>query len=303
MDAPSAPDGGRLRFIARALRSGARRYPRALAESLRRQLVGEHAPERSLDLDENAALSAQWLGHASVAMRIGGVTVLADPVFSARIGPRLGSRTLGLARVAPLPIDPMLVRPDLLLLTHAHFDHLDRPTLELLANPGTVVVTAPNTAELVPAGFADVIELAPGGMRTVAGVEVRAVRARHWGARTVLDRARGACSFRLRADGATALIAGDTAHTHVYDHVGPVDLAVFGIGAYEPWEHMHATPEQAWVMFDRMGGDAMMPVHFGSFELSDEPEGEPMRRLLAAAGRYSRAIVGGDVGASWTRPS
>lgn len=286
--------------MARALRSGAKRYPRALASSFSREDAEQFSEGRGLELDGGTGMSAQWLGHASVALRIDGMTVLADPVFSSRIGPRIGGRTMGLARLAALPIDPALIEPDLVLLTHAHYDHLDLPTLAALARPGATVITAPGTSGLVPGGFGSVIELAPGEEVDVEGVGVRAVRAKHWGARTVLDRTREACSYALRGGGASALIAGDTAHSNVYDHVGPVDLAVFGVGAYEPWEHMHATPEQAWAMFDRMGARSLMPVHYGTFHLSDEPEGEPMRRLLAAAGRRASAVVVREIGGVWS---
>lgn len=71
-----------------------------------------------------------------------------------------------------------------------------------------------------------------------------------------------------------------------------LDLAVFGIGAYDPWEHMHATPEQVWRMFLASGARYLLPVHHSTFPLSDEPMEEPMKRLLQAAGdNRDRVIV------------
>jgi len=307
----------RARFAARAARGQIRRYPRHLAgglhpDVLRRGpfLPGE-TPEETLAIlgslrDE--PLAAVWLGHAGVLLAIDGRLVLVDPVLSERIGVRLGPMVVGKSRIAPAPFAPSaLPRPDLLLLTHAHFDHLDRPTLQALAHPETVVLTARRTRRLIPRGFGAVIELDWDEAIERDDLRIRAMRPAHWGARTVLDRRRGFNSYEIESDRRRVLLAGDTAATDAFDGLAEVELAVFGIGAYDPWEHAHATPEQVWRMFTRLGGRWLLPMHHSTFELGDEPVDEPMRRLLDAAGDeategHPEAVVQVAPGEIWLPP-
>lgn len=283
-----------------AARSGLRRYPRHIAASLRTGDAPASALASRFAWGDGDALGALWLGHATTLLRVGRLTVLTDPVFSHRIGLALGKRTLGLARRAALP--PLELPPaDVILISHAHFDHLDKPTLRRLAHPATTVITARGTGRLIPAGFGRVLELGWDGALEVDGVEVRALRPRHWGARTAWDRHRGYNSYLLEHAGQRVLYAGDTAQTNTFDHLRPT-LAIFGIGAYEPWIHAHATPEQVWSMFTGSGGRYLMPVHHSTFELGDEHPDEPMARLLASAGDHAERIVCRAPGEAWRLP-
>lgn len=282
----------RAAFAARAARSQLRRYPRQLAaglhpDTIRRGPFAAAGVGDTIALEElrEHPLAAVWLGHAGVLLAIDGRLVLVDPVLSERIGVRLGPVVVGKTRIAAAPLAPAdLPRPDLLLLTHAHFDHLDRPTLQALADPRTVVITARRTRRLVPRGFGAVIELDWDEAIERDGLRIRAMRPAHWGARTVIDRRRGFNSYELESDQRRVLLAGDTADTDAFDGLDSVELAVFGIGAYDPWIHAHASPEQVWGMFNRLGGRWLLPMHHATFQLGDEPVDEPMERLLAAAG-------------------
>lgn len=282
-------------------RSGLRRYPRELLRSL---LGYEHpAAEPGVPVDPQSArheLAAVWLGHATVLLRLGGMWIMTDPVLSSRIGVKIAGRVFGVGRMpgATFEID-RLPRIDLVLISHAHFDHLDRPTLRRLAAAHTHVVTAERTRRLIPRGFGKVQELAWQAKHVLRGISVRAIRPVHWGARSAFDRRRGYNSYLLEGGGRTVLFAGDTAFTRAFDDLGQIDLAIFGIGAYEPWEHQHATPEQVWRMFVASGARALMPVHHSTYPLSDEPIDEPMQRLLAAAGDQAYRIVGSRAGDLW----
>jgi L-ascorbate metabolism protein UlaG (beta-lactamase superfamily) len=308
-----------------AIRSALRRYPRELLGSLRGG--GDPGPPTSRGLTgprllkawsrierDNPPLAVAWLGHCTVLIRIAGRTILTDPVLSDRIGVRIptgsasgargagaGARTtIGLSRLCPIPIRPeRLPAIDLVLLSHAHFDHLDRPTLEAIANPRTLVVTARQTRRLIPPGFERVIELDWMEALEVAGLRLVAIKPKHWGARTAWDIHRGYNSYLIQpvssADPAV-LFAGDTALTHAFDDLRGVDLAIFGIGAYAPWEHAHATPEQVWRMFSAMRAGRLLPVHHGTFDLGEEAPGEALARLLAAAGDERDRVVPLPVG-------
>jgi len=284
---------GRVRHATLAVRSALRRYPAQLVASLMKPEASPERPIRDL-LTELApeGLAVTWLGHGSVIVGLDDVTVAVDPVLSERIGPRVRTKTLGLRRLVPAPIDSASMKGvDVVLITHAHFDHLDRATLEAIADERTTVVVPPKCARLIPRGFARVIELKPGGDFSVGPVHIRALQPRHWGARLWFDRRRGACAYELGHAGCRVLFAGDTADTNTFDQLGGIDLAVFGIGAYEPWEHMHATPEQVWKMFLASGARYLLPVHYGTFPLSDEPVDEPITRLIAAAGEGLDRII------------
>jgi L-ascorbate metabolism protein UlaG (beta-lactamase superfamily) len=255
-------------------------------------------------------LGAFWIGHATVLLRVGGLNVLTDPVFRRRIGMRVGGMTLGMARVRPPAADvDHLPRIDVVMLSHAHFDHLDRPSLRRLAagaGRGATVVTAQHTSKLVPPGFGEVIELPWRRSARVGGVSIRAIEPEHWGARAALDRHRRFNSYLLESCRSSVLFAGDTAHTHAFDPLaasGGVDLAVFGIGAYDPWIHAHATPEQVWSMYTRLSGGSprgvLLPMHHSTFVLGREPMAEPMQRLRAAAGAHADQIVAELPGEVW----
>lgn len=254
---------------------------------------------------EDASLAAAWLGHATTLLRVGGMTILTDPVMSNRIGVGLGIITAGPLRLAaPALSIEQLPRIDLILLSHAHFDHLDRPTLTRLAKK-TPVITASANADLVrDLGFRRVRELRWGESVELDSVRIEAVPVRHWGARTFNDIHRGYNGYLVEARsgrGGRVLFGGDTAYQESFAEVGRVDLAVLGIGGYNPYVAAHATPEQAWAMAGDLMADAVFPMHHSTFRLSHEPAAEPMERLMNAAGNDADRIIIRAVGDEWTR--
>lgn len=296
-----------MKRAAAATRSGLRRYPTQLARSLRKQADHLHhgvTPDGAgpkacpvWPAMPAAPLAASWLGHATSLVKIGDLTVLTDPVLSGRIGPRVGGRTMGVQRLMACPTgEPPKV--DVILISHAHFDHLDRPTLRKLIHPETTVITARHTGRLIPGGFGDVVEMDWDQELTHRGVAFTAIRPEHWGARTAWDRHRGFNAYMMRHGPRSALFAGDTAATDAFKGLKP-ELAIFGIGAYSPWQHMHATPEEVWDMFMGSGGRWLMPIHHSTFELSDEHVDEPMERLLKAAREMEEKIVARSPGEVW----
>ena len=273
---------GGIRRAIKGTRAAVPKYTREMIASVRERKHSHVVSDPAAGLAElvRCDLGAFWIGHATVLLRVGGLNVLTDPVFSRRIGVRVGGVTLGVARVRPPAADvDHLPRIDLVMLSHAHFDHLDRPSLRRLAagaGRGATVITAEHTRKLIPPGFGEIIELPWSGSASVGGVAIRAMQPEHWGARTALDRHRRFNSYLLESGGSRVLFAGDTAHTHAFDALagaGGVDLAVFGIGAYDPWIHAHATPEQVWAMFLAMKADYLLPIHHSTFPaLSGTPE-------------------------------
>src|SRR5262249_45935655 len=147
-----------------------------------------------------------WLGHASVLIDFGGTWLLTDPTFFDRVGVQVGPLTIGPCRVvAPALMPAALPRLDAILVSHAHMDSLDPPSLRAVA--GTpLLVTPARTRDLVDdLGFAEVRELAWGEQVTVGGVEVEAVELAHWGKRWPWDGWRGYNGYLLRRGGTTLL--------------------------------------------------------------------------------------------------
>jgi L-ascorbate metabolism protein UlaG (beta-lactamase superfamily) len=250
----------------------------------------------------NHTLAAAWIGHATVLLRIGGRTILTDPVFSTRIGVGLGLVTAGPRRLQRPAISLANLPPiDLILISHAHFDHLDRPTLARLPRR-TPVITAVHTKDLLTdLGFANVRELPWHNAIEVAGLHIRAIPTEHWGARTFHDRHRTYNAYLLQDNARhTVLFGGDTAFTHAFDGLGPIDLAILGIGAYDPYVAAHCTPEQAWAIARAIPTRHLLPMHHSTFRLSHEPTAEPLARLLSAAGKDAGKILVREVGQMWS---
>jgi L-ascorbate metabolism protein UlaG (beta-lactamase superfamily) len=251
---------------------------------------------------QNHSLAAAWIGHSTVLLRIGGFTILTDPVFSHRIGLSLGVMTGGPRRLVAAAIPLQGLPPiDLILISHAHFDHLDRPTLRRLPHR-TPIITAPRTRDLIrDLGFRTITELRWGQVSTIGDVKLTARKVVHWGARTFTDQHRGYNGYLIESGGRRVLYAGDTAYHEHFRDITDVDLAILGIGAYDPYIAAHATPEQTWAMANQMRAERLMAIHHSTFRLSHEPDDEPMRRLVAVAGRDADRIVASEIGATWVR--
>jgi L-ascorbate metabolism protein UlaG (beta-lactamase superfamily) len=229
------------------------------------------------------------------------MNILTDPVMSNRVGLGLGFMTGGPKRyVAPALSARELPRLDLILISHAHFDHLDRPTLARL-NKNIPVITAHHTHDLIKdLGFRRITELQWGESVRLDELSVTAHKVRHWGARTFYDQHRGFNAYLLEAGKRRILYGGDTAYHDYFRAIGRVDLAIFGIGAYDPYIAAHATPEQAWAMADHVRADFVLPMHHSTFRLSHEPMHEPIQRLMDAAGsRGADRVVVREIGGSF----
>lgn len=260
------------------------------------------APHRpDLEMFGRHTLSAIWVGHATSLLRVGGSNILTDPVLGIRVGVGLGIATGGPARaIAPALLPRDLPPLDLIALSHAHFDHMDMPTLARLPRH-VPVVTAEGTADLLRGlGFATVHEMRWGQILRIGELRVESLPVRHWAGRVYHDGGRQACAYLFESLGRRVVFGGDTAYCDHFRRLGEVDLAVLGIGAYDPWEAGHATPEQAWEMGRQMGARFVLPVHHSTFRLSREPMGEPIRRLAKCAGRDWGRVVGREIGQVWS---
>ena len=255
-------------------------------------------------------MTLAWLGHSTVLLNFFGVKILTDPALFPRIGIRLPLVTLGPKRLtAPALQTGELPKIDLILLSHAHFDHFDLRTLRRF-NSSTKVVTAPKTRDLLRwTRLRDVTELRWGertSIGTPAGqVNVHGVRVKHWGARVRRDIHRGYTGYLVERGDRRFVFAGDTAFTGSFAElrsVGPVDVMAVSIGCYNPWIYSHCTPEQAVQMANDAGAQFIVPVHHQTFRLSLEPFREPIDRFQAALRETPERIALREIGRTFVLP-
>ncbi len=257
-------------------------------------------------------LSATFLGHATLLMRLPGLTVLTDPIFSKRASPFSWA---GPARVRPAAATPSeLPTVDAVVVSHNHYDHLDLPSLRALAAAGVETAVTPlgNGRWLTAAGFKKVIELDWWESVAVANGRITLTPAQHWSSRTPFDRNAALWGgFRMEAGGRSAFFPGDTGYgphfATIRERTGPVDLAALPIGAYEPrWfmASMHMDPHDAVQAHSDLGARASVAMHWGTFHLTDEGIEAPLRRLEQAradAGLDPEAFRILGHGESWVR--
>jgi L-ascorbate metabolism protein UlaG (beta-lactamase superfamily) len=258
----------------------------------------------------DAQITLAWLGHATVLINFFGIKILTDPVLFPRIGIRLPGFTIGPKRLtAPALQVYELPKIDLVLLSHAHFDHLDLRTL-CCFDENTRVVTARATTDLLRrTRFRDITELGWGEsktLQTVTGeIDITAFAVKHWGARKQRDTYRGYNGYLLERSGRRIIFAGDTAMTGNFAELrrhGEIDVAIMSIGAYNPWIHSHCSPEQAVQMANAASARFIVPVHHQTFRLSFEPFREPIERLQAALSNTPERIALREIGETFVLP-
>lgn len=269
------------------------------AEMERDIVSPNHFPDPSAWPDKG--IHAAWLGHSTVLLKVDGFTVLTDPVFSARAGLGIGPITIGVKRlVEPALALDKLPDIDLVLVSHAHMDHLDQPSLRKLENKRTQVIMARDTSDLIRASrYAGVRESGWGQTLQAGAAQVTGLEVNHWGARMRTDTYRGYNGYLVQVGNRQILFAGDTAATEAFRKLpanGKPDIAIFPIGAYNPWVRAHCNPEEAWSMAKDARAEVILPIHHKTFVLSREPANEPIERLYEAAGRDAKRIGWKDVG-------
>lgn len=253
-------------------------------------LPAAHVAETPLDLAALADNHVAWLGHACFALRLGGKLILTDPFLSANAGPLgLGPRRF----LEPAVAAAALPRLDAIVISHNHYDHLDLAALSAYRwRAETPVVCPLGLGPLIRRqGFAVVHERDWWQCETVDGVEITALPAVHFSGRGLFDRNRTLwASFSIASAERKVWFGGDTAPGQVFDqighHAGPFDLAMIGIGSYEPRSIMqasHATPEEAVQIARQIRADKTIGMHWGSIMLTPEDPFEAPHRFRRAA--------------------
>src|SRR3989454_352945 len=280
-----------------ALRKRARQFGRLVRHSAVTPRTGQTYKPK---LVSNSELGVTFIGHASFFVQIGGQNVIIDPNFARWLFVLKRLRQPGV-QVRDLP--PI----DLVLVTHAHFDHLHRPSLRAIGQQpvrrrvvSPTIVVPNNVFDLVSdLGFENVVDLDWWNSYRHHGLTITHVPSRHWGARILRDSHRGYGGYVLR-DGKHSLYhAGDTAYFSGFREIGmrlAPQLALLPIGAYNPpsFRNVHTSPADATRAFVDLNARWMVPMHYGTFRLSHEPMEEPLQLLDHAArqaGVQDRVLV------------
>jgi L-ascorbate metabolism protein UlaG (beta-lactamase superfamily) len=249
----------------------------------------DEPPQRPPRLDGAPAV-VTFIGHSTFLIQTADGNILTDPMYSQRAGPLnvLGPRRV---RQPGIPFDD-LPPISIVLLSHNHYDHCDLRTLGRLADRFHPVVVTPlrNGGLVRSSGIRRVEELDWWQETKVSGLSVALTPAQHFSARSPLDRNRALWGgFMLVASGVRILFAGDTAYAPFFrdiaQRLGPIDLALLPIGAYEPrWfmKHVHMNPAEAVQAHMDLEAAGSIGMHFGTFQLTTEGMDEPLRALAEA---------------------
>jgi L-ascorbate metabolism protein UlaG (beta-lactamase superfamily) len=222
-----------------------------------------------------------WIGHASFLIQFTDLNVLIDPNFANWLFLLKRLKRVGLKLKDLPPID-------LVLLTHAHFDHFHKPTLRKLPNP-KIGIMPRGVGDLARnLGFSRIIELEWWESFSQGDWKVTFTPSKHWGARTLHDSHRGYGGFILEHQGRKIYHAGDSAYFHGFKEIGrkfAPEIALLPIGAYHPatFRKVHMGPDQAVQAFKDLRAKVFVPMHFGTFKLSFEELDEPPRWLWEIA--------------------
>ncbi len=238
----------------------------------------------------DSGLRVTWLGHSTVLLEIDGYRVLTDPVFGERASPL---RFAGPRRFHPVPAGLDELPPlDVVLLSHDHYDHLCRSTMQSLARGTVPIVTSLGVgARLEGMGVAPerIHELDWHEHVDIAGVRLTATPCQHFSGRSTTDRNKTLwSSWVIESERRRVFFSGDTGLTEEYRATaskhGPFELVMLEVGAFhESWGDIHLGPKHALEAFEMLGGGTLLPVHWGTFNLALHAWDEPAETLLQLA--------------------
>ena len=242
-----------------------------------------------------------WIGHASFYVQFAGHSVIVDPNWANWHGPvkRLLQPGLKLREVPEV---------DLVLVTHAHFDHLHKPSLKVLKAKEGIIVPKGSGSLVRRLGFSAVHEVRAWDELMFEELQVVHTPCFHWGARYVHDTHRDYGGYLIRAGGKSVFHCGDSAYFDGFEEIGrrhEIDVALMPIGAYDApsGRNVHMNPEEAVRAFADLGAKVLIPMHYGTFPLGNEPHDEPVERLLMEADRLGISeqvlIPEAGVGIEW----
>jgi len=261
---------------------------------------------------KNDEINIAWIGHATVLINFFGTVILTDPVLFERVGLYILGTNWGPSRLTypALSFDEM-PKPDIILISHAHLDHMDFDTLSEFTSkyPNQIdCITAYNTKDVIEElNWKSLLEIDWGEETESLGVKFKALEVKHFGWRFPWewDRSKGYMkegrsynAVLLEKNGKNILFGGDTAYQELFKNINTkVDVAIMPIGAYVPWRHNHCNPEEALIMAsEHLNADYVIPIHTKTFKQGTEPVEEPLNWLRKSVNNYNIKLGLDDIG-------
>jgi L-ascorbate metabolism protein UlaG (beta-lactamase superfamily) len=263
-------------------------------------------PRSSWQTRASSGFRVTWLGHSTALLELEGRRVLTDPVFGDRASP---VSFAGPKRFHPVPVRlDELPALDVVLLSHDHYDHLCRTTIEALARKRVPIVTALGVGRHLERYGVDpacITELDWQESALVGGVHFTATPAQHFSGRGIAGRNQTLwASWVVATDRRKVFFSGDTGLSTEFEKIGrrhgPFDLVMLEVGAFHPaWGSIHLGPENAMTAFEMLGGGTLLPVHWGTFNLGLHDWDEPAETLLSLASERGARILTPRLGSAF----
>ncbi|MFO7526977.1 MAG: MBL fold metallo-hydrolase [Ignavibacteriaceae bacterium] len=265
----------------------------------------------------DSEINIAWIGHATVLINFYGKIILTDPVLYERVGLYFLGMTFGPNRFThpALTIDE-IPKPDLVLLSHAHMDHMDWATLSDLTSqyPNQIdCITAYNTMDVIEdLKWKSLQEMDWNDELEFAGIKFKAIEVRHFGwrypwerdrSKGYMDNGRSYNAYLMERNGKKLLFGGDTAMSEKFKPFKneAIDVAIMPIGAYQPWKKNHCNPEEALIMADEhLEAKYFIPIHTKTFKQGSEPILEPLSWLNESVVNYNVQLGLNDIGQTLT---
>ncbi|MEG8946537.1 MBL fold metallo-hydrolase [Rosettibacter firmus] len=261
---------------------------------------------------QNDSITLSWIGHSTILINLFGKWILTDPVLFERVGIYLLGTSYGPTRISPPALDiDEIPQPDIILLSHAHMDHMDYPTLKYLSKkfPHKIdVITAYNTKDVIKnLDWHSINVLDWNEEKILHGIRFKALEVKHFGWRFPWEKDRSRGFFKdgrsfnayiIELNGKKILFGGDTAFTDKLKKSKEenIDIAIMPIGAYNPWKRNHCNPEEALKMATELKAKYFIPIHTKTFKLGIEPINEPIEWLRSSAPKYPLKIALDEIG-------
>ncbi|MCX7798148.1 MAG: MBL fold metallo-hydrolase [Melioribacter sp.] len=264
-----------------------------------------------LNWDSNS-ITLSWIGHSTVLINLFGKWILTDPVLFERVGIYFFGTSYGPTRISPpaLNIDE-IPKPDIILLSHAHMDHMDYPTLKYFSQkyPHKIdVITAYLTKDVIKdLPWKSIYVMDWNDELVLQEIRFKALEVKHFGWRFPWEKDRSRGFFKdgrsfnayiIESKGKKILFGGDTAYTTKLKIAKEenVDIAIMPIGAYNPWRKNHCNPEEALKMASEINAKYFIPIHTKTFRLGLEPINEPIEWMLKSAPNYPLKVAISEIG-------
>ncbi len=261
-------------------------------------------------------INIAWLGHSTVLINFYGIKILTDPVLYERVGLYFLGITWGPSRftIPALSIEE-IPQPDIVLISHAHMDHMDYQTLLDLSNkyPGQIdCLTAYNTKDVIEnLKWKSLQELDWNEELIIRNIKFKAYEVQHFGwrypwerdrSKGFIENGRSYNAYLISYNGRNILFGGDTAMTEKLKAVkDSIETAIMPIGAYRPWRKNHCNPEEALIMAtEHLNANYFIPIHTKTFKQGTEPIEEPINWLKDSAKNYPIKLAITDIGQTFT---